>query len=543
MCVVRSVVCGIALLAALVGTTATAADMPVYKAPISKAPPPVTDIWSGFYGGLNAGAGLARNPTNDTTVLPGFIAPQFATGLFTHAPAGVMFGLQAGWNWHVAPSWVLGVEADWQWSNRSETVCTYACLPASTPPALLSITDQQSMPWLATARGRIGWLAPGGSLLYATGGAAWSHVDQTLIVTGDTLFASGASVAANFGQTRLGWTAGAGIETPIASHWSLKAEYLYVDLGNVNNTIVSPLSALAMASYGPATTAVTTSTFGIHDHIVRLGVNYHFGAGGPEMARAGGPEMAYASAAAETAVRPAAWNGFYGGLNAGAALARDPTSNPFLLLPSTIPFPVAGADSYTHAPLGGAAGVQLGWNWRVAPTWVLGAEIDWQWAHQTDSACISECLMPPPNVVVIPGLPLGITDDQALKWFGTARARVGWVAPNDALWYATGGAAWGRVDETVTLIAQPPFFAPGSPSQGIFSHTKAGWTAGAGVEIPLWDRWSVKAEYLYVDLGKVNDSFGGPLDAFQLPATAQTTSSIFSIHDHIVRLGVNYHIN
>ena len=72
---------------------------------------------------------------------------------------------------------------------------------------------------------------------------------------------------------------------------------------------------------------------------------------------------------------------------------------------------------------------------------------------------------------------------------------------------------------------------------------KFGWTIGAGAEIPVWDRWSVKAEYLYVDLGKINNSFTTALDPFQAPATAQTTSSIFSVHDHIFRLGVNYHFN
>jgi hypothetical protein len=53
----------------------------------------------------------------------------------------------------------------------------------------------------------------------------------------------------------------------------------------------------------------------------------------------------------------------------------------------------------------------------------------------------------------------------------------------------------------------------------------------------------VKAEYLYVDLGKINNSFTSALDPFQLPATSQTTSSIFSVHDHIFRFGVNYHLS
>ncbi len=523
----------IALLGVLSAGGAMAADM----APFYKAPPAATvDIWNGFYGGFNAGIGLSRNPTTDTTALPGFAAPQFSTGIFSHAPVSGVFGVQAGWNWHVAPSWVIGYETDFQWSGQSETVCTYACLPASTPPALLSITDQELMKWFGTSRARIGWLTPGGSLLYVTGGGAWGRVNQNLSVTGDTLFAAGPTTTASFSQNKFGWTVGAGIETPIAPRWTLKAEYLFVDLGSVSNTFSSPLSALAIAAFPPATTAVTTSSMYLRDNIVRLGVNYHFDA-------PGGAPMAYASAYDAAPARAAQWNGFYSGVNAGGALARNPTNNPFLFQPPTVPFPVAGADSYTHAPLGGEFGIQFGYNWHVAPSWVVGAEVDWQWTNQTDSACVSECLVPPSTVAVTPGLPLGITDDQAIKWFGTARARLGWVAPNGSLWYATGGAAWGRVEDTVTLIATPPFFAAGAPQQGIFSHNKVGWTIGAGTEIPLWDRWSMKAEYLYVDLGRINDLFTSALDPFQLPAVSQTTSSSFSVHDHIFRLGLNYHLN
>jgi outer membrane immunogenic protein len=529
-------------LVGLMSGAAMAADVavPVYKAP----PPVVYDPWNGFYGGLNAGIGIGRNPTNDTTALPGLAAPQFGTGIFNHAPQGGIFGLQAGWNWHAAPAWVLGVEADWQWSHRSDTVCTYACLPASTPPALLSITDQETMKWFGTARGRIGWLSPGGSLWYATGGLAWGRVEQNLVVTGDSFFAAApttvGSVTQNFSQDKVGWTIGAGIETPIAPHWTAKAEYLYVDLGKFYTAFSSPLSALAAGpgAFGPATTAVTTSSGYLHDHIIRLGVNYHFDA-------PGGMPMAYASVY-DKAPRGPSWSGFYGGLNAGGAIAHNHTTNPFIFSPPTVPFPVGGIDSYTHAPLGGAFGAQLGWNWRVAPSWVTGVEVDWQWTHQTDSACVSQCLVVPAGVVPIPSLPLGVTDSQAIKWLGTARARFGWVAPNGSLWYATGGAAWGRVEDTVTLIAVPPFFAAGAPMGATLVQNKFGWTIGAGTEIPVWDRWSVKAEYLYVDLGRINNSFTSALDpnqVFQPGATSQTTSSVFSVHDHIFRFGVNYHFN
>jgi hypothetical protein len=47
----------------------------------------------------------------------------------------------------------------------------------------------------------------------------------------------------------------------------------------------------------------------------------------------------------------------------------------------------------------------------------------------------------------------------------------------------------------------------------------------------------------WVDLGSVTNSFTSPLGAGLVAATAQTTTSAHSIHDHIVRFGINYRWN
>jgi outer membrane immunogenic protein len=425
------------------GTAVLAADLPAK--PVYKAPPaPVVDPWNGFYVGINAGGSISRNRTPDATVVPGLQFPVFDVANFSHSPAGALFGAQAGWNWHASPFWVLGVEADWQWSGQSESICTYACLPASSPPALLSITDEQSLKWFGTARGRIGWLSQGGSLWYATGGLAWSHVNQNLTLTATPgFFASGTSSAVSFGKDRVGFAVGAGVETPLWSNLSAKAEYLYVDLGTVTNTFASPLDpAAALGS-----TQITNTSSSIRDHIIRVGLNYHFNDG--FNISAASPAM-FTKAPAPVAT--ADWNGFYLGGNARAAIARNPTLDTILF--NAGPFPVAGADRFNHALLGALFGVQGGANWRLAPSWLIGAEADWQWSRQTDFACISECL--PAGFVgipgVLPGVLLGMTDSQRTKSLATARARFGWIAPNGSLWYVTGGAAWGQAEDTIALV-------------------------------------------------------------------------------------------
>jgi outer membrane immunogenic protein len=60
---------------------------------------------------------------------------------------------------------------------------------------------------------------------------------------------------------------------------------------------------------------------------------------------------------------------------------------------------------------------------------------------------------------------------------------------------------------------------------------------------PFAGNWSAKAEYLYVDLGSVSDSFTSALGPGLVPATTQTTTGSYTIHDHIVRVGINYRLN
>ena len=65
---------------------------------------------------------------------------------------------------------------------------------------------------------------------------------------------------------RAGWTAGGGIEGAFGGGWSAKVEYLYIDLGKLEQTVTVPPAAL-------------TATFNsrLTDNIVRVGLNYKWG--------------------------------------------------------------------------------------------------------------------------------------------------------------------------------------------------------------------------------------------------------------------------
>ncbi len=273
---------GIAI-AAILTTSAMAADLPVKAPPIV---PPVVYSWTGFYAGLNGG--YSWGSTNNS----------FATLLLpaeSQSMNGWVFGGQAGYNWQFNPRWVFGVEGDIDATGQKGTATLIpntmvavfvpgpaaVALPTITTTTTTTASLEEKLPWLATFRGRIGVLPSDRVLFYATGGLAVGEVKSTSLV-GTTVsvvpsFGPGATTTsaaalATATTTRAGWTVGAGIEGAFAPNWTAKLEYLYVDLGTLNNTFVG---------LGAFTPLLTSSH--VTDNIVRVGVNYRFG--GPVVAR------------------------------------------------------------------------------------------------------------------------------------------------------------------------------------------------------------------------------------------------------------------
>jgi outer membrane immunogenic protein len=88
-----------------------------------------------------------------------------------------------------------------------------------------------------------------------------------------------------------------------------------------------------------------------------------------------------------------------------------------------------------------------------------------------------------------------------LTSLGTVRGRIGY-AFDRALLYATGGFAYGHVENKFNFPIDP-----NSTSGLSTSGTRTGWTVGGGLEYAITNNWTVRAEGLYVDLGK---STSGP---------------------------------
>jgi outer membrane immunogenic protein len=217
------------------------------------------------------------------------------------------------------------------------------------------------------------------------------------------------------------------------------------------------------------------------------------------------------------------WKGFYVGVNAGAVLSRsafDYTPSNFFAGVTTL-----GPDGTARFNRTGfTGGGQAGYNWQTG-AFVLGVEGD---INYTDVRSVGSITRGP-----VPGLSLGYTVSESSKsdWLATARARAGVTAGN-ALFYVTGGLAVADYNFTQTGLF------PNCPcaTTATISKTKVGWTVGAGVEYAINAAWSVKAEYLYVDIG--SESFADNLGAFGLPQASFTHD--VRLTENIGRVGLNY---
>ena len=235
---------GLAALAAAMGAPALAADLSL------PAPPPAWS-WTGWRVGVEGGGAWGRSqsiyadPRSPTYVgLP-------MTNLF--AVSGGLFGGVLGYDWQVDKV-IVGAEGDL--SAVSQKGADNDLAPFNT-----TVINTTSEKWLATGRLRFGVSVAERWLAYATGGLAAASVEDTVDASADD--------TGVFSQTKTlwGWTIGGGVEAALSRNWSIKAEYLYVDLQK--GTYFSPDLIVPNAIIG-------TRAIHLNNDIVRAGLRYRF---------------------------------------------------------------------------------------------------------------------------------------------------------------------------------------------------------------------------------------------------------------------------
>ena len=282
---------GAVAVALLSASSAFAADLaPRYtKAPVVAA---IVYDWTGFYIGGNVGYSWGRASTDGTLTGTQNVSVFRTAGanlisstdtVLATLPLtgranvnGFIGGGQAGYNWQRG-TWLFGLEGDLQYSDERGT--GEICIVAGCAIGTGLLTANYRLDWFGTARGRVGFLPTERLLLYATGGLAYGHLSATTPL-----------LPLSWGSTRAGWTVGVGAEAAIDNHWSVKLEYLYMDLGNVGSSGASATGVVNQLNtpqqgFNTVTTTTLTSAFRTRftDNILRVGLNYRFG--GPVVAR------------------------------------------------------------------------------------------------------------------------------------------------------------------------------------------------------------------------------------------------------------------
>lgn len=238
-----------AFVVALSAGAASAADLaarPYAKAPLAQ---PVYS-WTGCYVGAVAGAGRTlwdRNGLYDTNP----VNDSFTAGTAT-------IGGTLGCNYQFAPTWLVGIEGDYNWiDSRNHLTSAAGADPTGGSFDDDSLADLRSR-WFGTVRGRLGYLPDPRVLLFVTGGAAF----------GDTTYSVNDFSPDGLGSGKrnsTGYAVGGGAEYLLAANWTVKGEYLHVDLGNKT---FSPVPGVNAPDF---VTRIKTT----HD-LVRIGVNYKF---------------------------------------------------------------------------------------------------------------------------------------------------------------------------------------------------------------------------------------------------------------------------
>ena len=144
---------------------------------------------------------------------------------------------------------------------------------------------------------------------------------------------------------------------------------------------------------------------------------------------------------------PYNWTGYYVGANLGGGWGnRNITMTPND--PGAVLFltGVTGGNTTSFKSSGVLGGLQLGYNWQLNRNWLVGIETDANWSGIKGSGSFT-------NIEPFALIPFQNTSEEKIKWFGTLRARLGYLPTDNLLAYVTGGLAYGRVERRVQPIA------------------------------------------------------------------------------------------
>ena len=229
--------------------------------------------WTGGYIGANIGYVRGQSDARTTVTCPP--TGYFCTTTNFHANIGhiqgngsgsltdnsVAGGLQAGFNWQIG-SLVVGLEADAGSFSLSGARSAGPVAYPTNAAVRYTIGTTLESNVLMTGRARLG-LAVSNWLFYATGGLAASDITVTNSMNDSGTLRGGSSAT----DMKLGWAFGGGVEWAMSRNWTLRGEYLRVDLGTVTTTAIVGTAA---------NNNLLTTNADLAADVVRAAVSYRF---------------------------------------------------------------------------------------------------------------------------------------------------------------------------------------------------------------------------------------------------------------------------
>lgn len=246
---IRTLLLSTVALAALAGQ-AVAADLPSRRAPPVYMPPPPIPVftWTGFYVGGHVGYEFGTSKgliTNNVTGVAAAVGSANANGIVGGAHVGYLYSTQGipFFGGALGSGGVIGLEGDVDGTSARANYLIGAVANSSRENIQGSV------------RGRLG-VAVDRALFYVTGGAAFGSLTNS--------YASPFGVD-SYDHTKVGWTAGAGVEYAVTNNWSVRVEYRYTDFGRVNDVLVASTPG-----------GIGTASHRITDNRVQAGFSYRF---------------------------------------------------------------------------------------------------------------------------------------------------------------------------------------------------------------------------------------------------------------------------
>ncbi|MGJ4887812.1 outer membrane protein [Bradyrhizobium sp. HKCCYLRH3099] len=271
---------------------------------------PETASWAGFYVGATAGvrANNVSSRVNKDVLATSFFTSDLAANCqcfldSAYDTTAARIGPYIGYNWQIAPRWVVGIEGDAAYASAQATTYGYSFPGTALNGSSGGMNDSFSVrtKWDASIRARLGFVVNPSVMLYLTGGAAWTEIEQTsrcdtavkALLTAPG-FASaeigscapGLKSPAVISQSsiRPGFTIGAGGETKLGRNWVLRGEYRYTDFGTANFTSARSCASTAtfdLPGYGTAVipcfaTETISNSVRLQTHAAMFGISYKF---------------------------------------------------------------------------------------------------------------------------------------------------------------------------------------------------------------------------------------------------------------------------